>query len=299
MVNESMNIPCSKIHLYLYCFWPLCRYTASHGILACLVGTSNVWDTFSSILPNLRVSSADSEKDCSVTWDAAELLCCPGQSQTFKVFRPPACRIRTMTSTCCFTPFPLPQDLNGEMRWDMQRTCVESFWSGNSVALGQSHSLRPQITGLVVWRFIMTGGFLGCSRWLWHLEGLVMPYVFYKALQNHFPGHWTYWWSHLPSLLEVTSHTGINKLHSSLDAWEPLANLTQFGHPVKAIAQGMATAACKQLVGNYMWDLDAGADQWQMRHSKRSVTSPTLEVQPVPCNPIHPCTYYFVTYYFA
>ena len=117
-----------KIIFTFIAFWPLYGYTATHGIMASLVGTRNVWDTF--LIPSFILwwavlilkSAAQSLvmlPNCSVD---------PGQSHATKVSRLPACRIRTMTSSVYhLLSLPaLPWDSDGEMRYG-KNLCGEAF----------------------------------------------------------------------------------------------------------------------------------------------------------------------------
>ena len=178
---------------FVYCFLTAVRYTASHSIMASLGGTSIVWDIFSSPLPPLRVGTAYPKKGSPANWKVAKLLCCPrsesnDQSLGFLCVQL-GLWLRVFSSTYQFAPSPLPQE-RCEMRWDMQRTRVAEFLKWRSCCIGQSHCHILRRWGPVVWRFIMTGDFLGCSQWLWHLECLATGCAFHRALQNHLPGFW-------------------------------------------------------------------------------------------------------------
>ena len=82
------------------------------------------------------------------------------------------------------------------------------------------------------------------------LSALLHPALSTKHCRTTFLDIGSYWWSHLPCLLEQTLHARIGKLHNSLRVWDLSAILTWFGQHVKAMVGVLATAACKQLLGD-------------------------------------------------
>ena len=110
-------------------FFNCCGYTASHGILASLIGAVNVWDTFASPLPQFRMSSADPKRAAQSPDMLPNCSAVPGESQTTKDSRPPTCRIRTMTSSVYLHLSLHPsssQDLNCEV-WYETNMCEKIF----------------------------------------------------------------------------------------------------------------------------------------------------------------------------
>ena len=68
---------------------------------------------------------------------------------------------------------------------------------------------------------------------------------------------------------------------SSLRVSDPLATLTWFSQPVKAIAQGVAAVVCKQLQGATCEGWVSGGDQRQMNHHKGVMCPPARGATPL------------------